>query len=180
MNSKTVAVLLQEGGKFLSQLLMIYPPRRKTEMEPDPSISQEISPEPAVEAAMEESKATGIEAGCLPCAIGHYGTCSGLLNEAMRFAKNDGIASDEVIERVNMCLDELNAMERVDLRPELIVTLPTWQKPLAERALKESRGTRHRLEGLTTVDDLEKTVANLQTVRNDIGREWFQQRLKET
>jgi hypothetical protein len=181
MNPNTVAILLQEGGKFISQLLMIAPRKPKT-VEPESAltesvISQEIPQRPAAEAAVEASKATGIEAGCLPCSIGHLGTCSGLLNEAMRFAKKDGIASGEVIQRVNMCLDELNAMERIDLRSELIVTLPAWQKPLADKALLGSRNTRHRLEGMASVDDLEQTTATLQKTRNDIGKAWFEQRL---
>jgi hypothetical protein len=181
MNSNTVAILLQEGGKFISQLLMIAPRKPKTvETEsalPEPVISQEIPQEEQVEAIEMESKAAGIEAGCLPCSIGHLGTCSGLLNEAMRFAKKDGIASGEVINRVNICLDELNALERVDLRPELIITLPEWQKSLAGEALAESRSTRHRLEGIASVDDLEQAAATLQKTRNDVGKAWFENRL---
>lgn len=125
----------------------------------------------------QEEKASSIEAGCIPCAIGHFGTCSGLLNEAVRFAKKDGVGSSEVIDRVNMCLDELNAMERVDLRPEMIIDLPDWEKELANRSLTASRSTRHGLEGLTTGDDLEKVAANTQKARAEIGRKWFKERL---
>lgn len=87
----------------------------------------EASP-PVVTTAIKEpeTKATSIASGCVPCAIGHLGTCSGLLNEAMRFANKDGMTSPEVIDRVGMCLDELNAMERVDLRPEMVVNLPFY------------------------------------------------------
>jgi hypothetical protein len=127
--------------------------------------------------AAPPSKATEIPTGCVPCAIGHFGTCSGLLNEAMRFAHGDGIASGEVIDRVNMCMDELNAMERVDLRPEMIASLPRRQKKIAESALSESRQLRHRLEGIRTADELEQVAANTQTVRREIGRAWYQERL---
>ena len=47
-------------------------------------------------------EATKIETGCVPCAIGHLGTCSGLLNEAIRFAGKDGMDSEEVIDRVGL------------------------------------------------------------------------------
>ncbi len=122
-------------------------------------------------------KATSVQAGCLPCAVGHFGTCNGLLSEAVRFASKDGIASPEVLDRVNTCLDELNAMERVDLRPELMVNLPPWEKDLAERALLASRETRHGLEGIRSKDDLEQLAAKTTTVRKEIGREWFQGKL---
>jgi len=127
--------------------------------------------------AKTEEKTKTIATACIPCAIGHYGTCSGLLNEAMRFAKKEGIASGEVIDRMNMCLDDLNTMERVDLRPEKIADLPEWEKKLANKALNDSRSLRHGLESLGNVDDLEKLAARTQTTRNDIGREWFQQKL---
>jgi len=122
-------------------------------------------------------QATGIATGCVPCSIGHLGTCSGLLNEAMRFARKDGVESDEVINRANMCLDELNALERVDLRPELIVGLPDWEKTLAEKALDLSRSLRHDLEGLSTVQELEAVAARTQGTRQEIGSGWFRERL---
>lgn len=122
-------------------------------------------------------KARAIPTGCVPCSIGHLGTCSGLLNEAMRFARSDGIDSEEVITRVNMCLDELNTMERGDLRPEMIVGLPDWEKGLAEKALVVSRSLRHDIEGLSSVDNLEAITAKTQGVRQQIGSAWFRERL---
>lgn len=168
MNKQIIALVFQEGGKLLSELIRNRP-RRATVVESQP---------PAETSETAENQATSIEQGCVPCAIGHFGTCTGLLNEAMRFAKKDGIESAEVIDRVNICLDELNAMERVDLRPELITDLPEWEKELANEALVESRATRHGLEGISTVGDLENVAANTQSARQKIGRTWFQRRLK--
>lgn len=124
-----------------------------------------------------ESKASSIPSGCVPCSIGHLGTCSGLLNEAIRFARNDGIENDEVINRVNMCLDELNTMERVDLRPEMIQDLSDWEKDLANKALGLSRSLRHNLEGLANFEGLEQTAAQTQSMRQEIGRGWFKEKL---
>jgi len=173
-----VAIVIQEGGKLLSDFLR-YRPRKHAVLVEEPKIAQEIeeTEEMLLETTTKEGKSESIEAGCVPCAIGHFGTCSGLLNEAMRFAKKDGVESSEVIDRVNMCLDELNAMERVDLRPELIADLPRWEKDLANTALTDSRKTRHSLESLATVEDLERVAASTQTARNEVGRGWFKERL---
>ena len=170
MDPKLIATIFQQGGQLLTEFIRSRPLKRM-------KVEQAVTVEREVTAPQEEGKASSVEAGCVPCAIGHFGTCSGLLNEAMRFAKTDGVGSSEVIDRVNICLDELNAMERVDLRPELIVNLPDWEKELANKSLTESRATRHELEGLTTIDDLEKVTANTQTARNEIGRGWFKERL---
>jgi hypothetical protein len=110
--------------------------------------------------------------------MGHYGTCTGILNEAMRFARGGDISNPEVIDRVNMCMDELNSMERVDLRPEMTVQLSGWEKELADQALIDSRAIRHTLENLKSVDELESVAAKTQTSRQEIGRKWFQSKLK--
>src|SRR4030042_3846793 len=135
----------------------------------------EVREEPPAPAAAP-GKASSIASVCIPCSVGHLSTCSGLLNEAMRFARKDGIASEEVINRVGMCMDELNSLERVDLRPEMTVGLPDWEKPLAEQALDLSRSLRHDLEGISTVSQLESIAAKTQTKRQEIGKAWFKER----
>jgi len=135
--------------------------------------------EKAGEITSEKLKAISIEAGCVPCSLGHLGTCSGLLNEAMRFARSDGIESNEVIDRVTHCLQELNSLEREDLSPEMIINLPPWEKELAIEALETSRATRHHLEAITTVNELEKAAANTQTANTKISRKWFKRKLSK-
>ena len=173
MDRQTIALFFQEGGKLVTELIRNRPFKRPETVEQRPVAVEEQLPE----ATLEEGKASSIEVGCVPCAIGHLGTCSGLMNEAMRFAKTNGVGAGEVIDRVNMCLDELNAMERVDLRPEMIINLPEWEKELANKALTESRATRHSLEGLSSAEELEKVAATIQTARTSIGRKWFKERL---
>jgi hypothetical protein len=134
-------------------------------------VKEEVSTPPVT-----EGKATSIASGCVPCSIGHLSTCSGLLNEAMRFARKDGVQSEEVINRVNMCLDELCALERVDLRPEMIHDLPDWEKSLAEKALDLSRSLRHDLEEISDTSTLEGISARTQTTRQEIGKAWFKER----
>ena len=178
MDHETKALMIQEGGKLISVLLMNRPLKTHERIDQQEVIKGEQDLEtPEVKTGAKQGKASSIEAGCVPCAIGHLGTCSGVINEAVRFAKKDGIESSEVIDRVNMCLDELNAMERVDLRPEMIVQLPEWENALANQALVASRSVRHELEGLTSAGGLEQAAANIQKTRTGIGRSWFQQRL---
>ncbi len=142
-------------------------------------VSQEVIEVPPVsEPKPAENKATSIATGCIPCSLGHVGTCSGLLKESVRFASGpDGVASPEVIDRVNMCLDELNSMERVDMSPSMIQQLPQWEKDLAHDVLAASRSTRHELENVTNFDRLEEIAAATDNKRKEIGRKWFQAKL---
>lgn len=176
MNTQIVAVLISEGSKLLGQWFRNRPIEIKAVSR---TAEAPISPEiPEKSSVNFEKKAAEVATGCLPCSIGHLGTCSGLLNEAVRFAKSDGIDADEVIDRVGMCLDELNAMERVDLRPELVANLPEWEKELVDEVLVASRATRHALEELGTVDSLEETAASTQGLRTHIWRAWIKSKMK--
>lgn len=153
------------------------------ELEPAPEDRQVINirrdnvfHEPQSEPA--PGKAASIVSGCIPCSLGHVGTCSGLMKEAVRFANTpEGVGSPEVIDRVNMCLDELNTMERVDMSPSMIQQLSPWEKALAHDVLAASRATRHELEDVSNLERLEEIAANTENKRKEIGRKWFQQKL---
>ncbi len=140
--------------------------------EPEPALIRQ-SPVATDEPEIDPEKATAIATGCIPCAIGHLGTCSGLLNEAMRFAGSGGMVSDEVIDRVGMCLNELNAMERQDLRPEMVINLPVWEKKLVDKVLLASRETRHKLEAMESVESLEQCAATTQGTHKGIWRDYI-------
>jgi len=146
----------------------------------DPAVSASFSPEEKPLVSLPEGKAQAIATGCIPCAIGHIGTCSGVINEAVRFARSDGMVSDEVINRVGMCLDELNSMERVDLRPEMLVQLPPWEKALAQKVLEASRKMRHSLEAMDDVDSLEEVAAETQSARQEVWRDWVKKKMTDT
>jgi len=178
MNAQIIAVIVQEGGRFISEILRTRSPKRKAQVEYPPIAVESIEPQEAPEQTTAKTdKASSIEAGCVPCSLGHLSVCAGNINEAMRFARSKGIDSNEVIDRVSHCLQELNALEREDLTPEMIINLPKWEKDLAVEALETSRATRHLLEGMTTVDELEKVAAKTQTANTHISRKWFKQRL---
>ena len=161
----------------LQEILGTAEPKKMHE-EPQPEPVQERH-ESLGEIAEEVRSSTEVATGCVPCALSHFGTVSGLLNEAMRFARKDGLESNEVLDRINKSLDELNTLERVDLDSEKIYALPPGEKEIAIKALNASRATRHALESLTTVDELEKVTADVQTIRKDIGRDWYRYRLSQ-
>jgi hypothetical protein len=97
----------------------------------------------------------------------------------MRFARSDGVQSEEVISRINMCMDEISALVRVDLRPEMTVNLSSKDKELANEILVSSRYISHKLEGINDIADLEQIAAEAQGLRQKIGTKWFQQRLSQ-
>ncbi|HUV55838.1 MAG TPA: hypothetical protein VMV84_01265, partial [Dehalococcoidales bacterium] len=178
-----VGVLLQEGGRIISEIIRIRPISTKRPGKPQESISQEIPGDEKVEVitlkSSIEEKVVDVKTGCVACSLGHLGTCTGLLNEAMGFARHDGLNNVEVIDRMNKCLDELNALERVDLDSEKIAYLPDNEKKLALTALEASRNTRHNIENISSVDELERITAETQTVRMAIGRKYFQDKLSK-
>lgn len=125
-----------------------------------------------------ENKATAVKTGCIPCSLGHFGAANGMLAEAMRFARKEGLGSGEVIDRVGEALDEFNALERKDMTPAMMQQLPEWEHELALKALDMSRKARHDLEALDSVEDLEKVAALVETTRKELGRAWFQAKFK--
>lgn len=200
MKQQLLAALAQEGTRLIStygrfkmeekyskpqkskeekeSVVPASSPRSSSENLPETEEPQAVTvPEPQT-VTVKENKSTNVQTGCIPCSLGHFSTCTGVLNEAMRFARDRGI-DDESIDRVSMCLDELNALERVDLRPEMIAGINNdWEKALATRTLNESRAMRHALESISGVDDLEQIAAKTQKVRNEIGREYLSTKLK--
>jgi len=93
----------------------------------------------------------------------------------MRF-KEEGITSNEILDRIAKALEEQNTLERVDLTPEMIQSSPPWERELAEEALLESRSLRHRLENLSSIEQLGQTAADSATTYKKLFREWFKQR----
>jgi len=121
-----------------------------------------------------------VATACVACAVNHFSTSAGLLNEAVRFEKG-GITSNEVLDRIAKVLEEQNALERVDLTPEKIRAIgPEWERELADEALEQSRSLRHRLEALTTIEELKGAAADTAGYYRDLNRKWWKQRLTQT
>jgi len=118
-----------------------------------------------------------IAIACVPCAIGHVAGAAKLLNEAIRF-RDDGIESNQVLDDIAGAIGELNAMERVDLTPERLQRTPGWERTIADEALRESRKLRHRLEGIGSMDEIEKAAADTESYYKKLNRQWYRERFK--
>lgn len=165
----------RDGAKSLENFVSTLPKSESIERPPE---SKEVSQSPPESAKSEPSEETAGTA-CIPCSINHLSTCSGLLSEAMRFAREDGIDNREVITRIGLCQDELNAMIREDLRPEKVAVLGSQDKQLANKILVSGRDLGHELENLSSVDDLETISAKAQSLRTEVGQSWLQRRLSK-
>jgi len=104
------------------------------------------------------------------CSRDHFSTVSGALNEALRFARKEGMRHPEVEKRIGLALDELNALERLDLSAENIVKLEGKEKDLAVKGLDDSRNLRHKIATMREVGDLEQAAAEASTVRTEFMR----------
>jgi len=180
MNTQIIAVLFQEGGKLLSEFIRSRPPKHATATEPLPPMEQ-LEIRALAEDAPIEAEVTGDEkikkgTACLPCTNSHLHACVGLLNEATRMS-HDGITPDSIT-RVEQCLGEIVAAERIDLTPANIADLPPEERKIATYASKEIREIRHDLEGLSSPEQLEQIAAKTANLQKYVGQEWFRVRLE--
>jgi hypothetical protein len=142
-----------------------------------------ISDTDSQEKAQPRSVAGGsqVKAGgkaCAPCGADHFSTAAGLLPESVRFAHRDGLESDEVIRRLDKVFRELNAFEREDGAPENIVKLPEDEKVLMRKLMDQSRGLRHQLTDVKSIDDLEAAAAQAEKMSLGARTQVFKMRLR--
>ena len=133
--------------------------------------------EPSTQPLPEEtpSEEQDIATACVPCAIGHFSGAAKLLNEAIRF-RDEGIGSNQVLDDIAGAIGELNAMERVDLTPERLQKTPGWERAIADESLRESRELRHRLEGISSMEEIEKAAADTESYYKKLNRQWYKGR----
>lgn len=110
---------------------------------------------------------------CIPCSKNHISTVSAALNEAVRFARSEGISHPEVIRRIGIATDELNIMERIDLSPDKISGLNEKEKEIAEWVLKRARELRHMIDDIKTKEDLEKAAVEASKLRDEFLEKLF-------
>ena len=181
MNTSLLVAIIQVAGTVCGDLLRLRQPHVKT-TDYQPVISVEEKPlsitAPA-EGSPPETTDDKIKQGeaCLPCTNSHLHACVGLLDEAMRMSP-DGINPDSM-KRVDKCLGQIAAAERIDLAPENIAGLPEKERVVAEFAAKELREIRHGLEGVTSKEDLKKVTLQTITLQEHVGKEWFKIRMAE-
>lgn len=174
-------LIFRKDDKALDRLEERIKSRRQS-----PSLPQ---PTPAVatgESAQRQAQPTVHESGsseenvataCVPCTLGHFSTTSGLLKEALRF-KDKGVQSEEVADRIGQSLEELNALERIDLSADKLRSAPEWERPMAEEALQNSRALRHKLENISSMNELENAANEANDYYRNLNRNWFKQRIQ--
>ena len=110
---------------------------------------------------------------CLPCSRDHLSTSSSALSEGIRFAREKGVKDHEVMRRIRIALDELNAMERIDLAPEETAKLKGAEGELADWTLKQSRELRHAITAIRDVESMEQAAARASGITEEfMGRLW--------
>lgn len=171
---------------------VLFPPRDNTKaleefaatmaapvVENKAPLEQKTIPTTIIQEPETAPKQETVATACVPCALGHFSTSAGLLNEAVRF-KGENITSDEILDRIAKVLEEQNTLERVDLTSEKIRSSPDWERDIAEEALQQSRSLRHRLETLTTINELKEAAADTEGYYRSLHREWWKRRLAKT
>lgn len=117
--------------------------------------------------------------GCVSCTDSHWSTVSGILNEAVRFARRGtGFDSHEVLGRIRLAKEELNVWERWDVSPVRIANTPEGvRKVLSDMVLKGSE-LRHMLHetGLAYGGGSLKDLENAAKTASEIA-EGFQSQL---
>ena len=89
------------------------------------------------------------------------------------------MASPQVLDDIAEAIGEQNALERIDLTPAKIETLPDWEKAMAEKALEKSRELRHKLESVQSMEELQSIAVDTEEFFKWLNREWGAKRLEE-
>lgn len=94
-----------------------------------------------------------VSTACLPCTRAHLAMVAGSLEEALRFAREDGVSHPEVVKRLGACGKDLVVLERYDLAPEKISALLPEEKAVVQEILPRIRKLRQQV--LNQIDDVE-------------------------
>ena len=136
-----------------------------------PGTLKEASPEQNEITTSPDSISAGT--ACLPCSRDHLSTSSSALSEGIRFAREKGVRNPEVVRRIRIALDELNAMERIDLAPDETAKLKGVEKELANWTLQQSRDLRHAITAINDVETMEQTAAKASQITEEfMSRLW--------
>lgn len=106
--------------------------------------------------------------GCLPCARAHFTAIWGSLDEALRFARDEGIAYFEVITRMQSAEKEALMVERHDWTPAKIANSPVAEQEVLRYMLPKLRELRQDIVDIASVDDLESATAKAEALAQDL------------
>jgi len=143
-------------------------PEKATQTTQEPAETPDFVPEQPVGQIKITARAG---TGCRPCTSDHLATCAGALSEAIRFARADGVESDDVQQRIALCAEELNIWERWDAAPKSIAELSDQDRDFLRRWLPKGRGLRHQVNKIETLEDLEKAAGHAQQLHLEARKE---------
>lgn len=112
--------------------------------------------------------------GCIGCSISHLATVSGSLNEAIRFARSGGINHPEVVRRLNIALEEITVMERIDLSPDAVSNSPKREQALIHEFQPKIRQLRQHISEVKDFNDLEQVSIEARTLSEEMFKENLQ------
>jgi len=116
----------------------------------------------------EQATSRDVATACISCSRSHLATVTGALGEAIRFAREGGIADPEVIKRIELAENEITIMERVDLSPASIKASPPEEQKMANDFLPRIRTLRQNIGNIMSVGNLEDTASEAEI----LGREF--------
>jgi len=62
------------------------------------------------------------------------------------------------------------------MTPQKLQHTPAWERAIADEALREGRKLRHRLEGISSMEEIEKVAADAATYYVKLTRQWYKAR----
>lgn len=120
---------------------------------------------------LKEIQVTSKGKECRPCTSDHLSTCAGALSEALRFARADGMESEEVQDRLTLCAQEINIWERWDAAPKSFVELSNQDQDFLRRWLPKGRGFKHKVNSCETLVQLEQVAAMAERLHQEARKE---------
>lgn len=115
---------------------------------------------------------------CISCTDSHWSTVSGILNEAARLVRQGTpITSNEVVSRIQLVKEELNAWERYDASTEKLLNSDEFVQGVIRKMVKKGAQLRHSLiesrlgMGGGTLDLLERASTFARQASQEFERE---------
>jgi 8-oxo-dGTP diphosphatase len=107
-----------------------------------------------------------IATSCMSCTDSHWSTISGILNEAVRLSRQGyALDSEEIMSRISLAKEELNAWERFDASPDRLQNSDDFVKGVVRKMVVKGAQLRHSMQesgvgfGKGTLDALESAAA---------------------
>ena len=137
---------------------------------PTPAAAAQPGPVAAYPSPVSPSLLTTTAPASIAAVRDELGRSSGALKEALRFAREDGMAHPEVRKRLGDVSGWLTDLERYRLAPERLGSMPPEQRQAVEALLPELRRLRQNVCDVDTNETRVHEVGDLNEVAAQAGR----------